>query len=39
MAEPNGMDVEEIEVPDVPEPETPEEGVLDPTDTYTEGRG
>lgn len=28
---------EEIDVDHVPEPEAPEEGVLDPGDTYTEG--
>lgn len=37
MAEPDGLDVEEIEVQPVPEPETPEEGDLDPADTYREG--
>ncbi|WP_262403450.1 hypothetical protein [Actinomadura sp. CNU-125] len=30
-------DVEEIDVPPIPEPDEPEEGVLDPDDTYTEG--
>lgn len=37
MAEPNEPDVEEIEVADVPEPDEPEDGVIDPTDTYREG--
>lgn len=29
----------EIDVPHIPEPDVPEEGVIDPTDTYTEGPG
>lgn len=29
--------VEVIEVPDVPEPEQPDEGVFDPADTHREG--
>ena len=29
--------VEQINVENVPEPATPEEGVIDPDDTYTEG--
>lgn len=33
----DGEDVEEFDVPEVPEPETPEEGVIDPDDDYTEG--
>lgn len=33
---PEGL-VEEIEVDPVDEPEQPEEGVIDPDDTYTEG--
>jgi hypothetical protein len=32
-------DVDEVKVPPVPEPDEPEEGVIDPADTYTEGRG
>lgn len=31
--------VEEVEVADVPEPEQPDEGVVDPGDDYTEGPG
>jgi hypothetical protein len=31
--------IEDIEVPHVPEPPVPEDGVIDPTDTYTEGDG
>ena len=30
-------DVQEIEVESVPEPDAPEEGVIDPADTYREG--
>jgi len=30
-------DVQEIEVESVPEPDAPEEGVIDPDDDYTEG--
>jgi hypothetical protein len=30
--------VEEIEVEPVPEPDEPEDGVIDPSDTYTEGQ-
>ena len=37
MTEPIEPGVEDIDVPDVPEPESPEEGVIDPADTYTEG--
>jgi hypothetical protein len=29
--------VEEFEVPEMPEPDRPEEGVLDPDDTHVEG--
>jgi hypothetical protein len=29
--------VEEFEVPEVPEPDQPEDGVLDPGDTHVEG--
>lgn len=32
------MDVEELEVEVVPEPDEPEEGEIDPADSYTEGR-
>jgi hypothetical protein len=39
MTEPNEPAVEEIDVPVVPEPEVPEGGVIDPADTYIEGRG
>jgi hypothetical protein len=30
--------VEEIAVPEMPEPDGPEEGAIDPADTYTEDR-
>ncbi|GAA2092258.1 hypothetical protein [Actinomadura alba] len=36
MTEPN-EGVEEIDVPEVPEPAQPEEGVIDPADTHVEG--
>lgn len=32
-------DLDEVSVPPVPEPEVPDEGFMDPADTYTEGRG
>mgnify|MGYP001558511949 CR=1 FL=1 len=35
MAEPAG--IEDIEVEPVPEPDEPEEGLIDPADSYTEG--
>ncbi len=35
MAEPAG--IEEFEVAHVPEPDEPEEGLIDPADIYTEG--
>ncbi|GLZ03942.1 hypothetical protein Acsp03_14080 [Actinomadura sp. NBRC 104412] len=38
MAEPE-RDVEEIDVPYLPEPDEPDEGFIDPEDTYTEGAG
>lgn len=31
-------DVDEVYVPPVPEPDVPDEGYMDPADTYTEGR-
>jgi hypothetical protein len=31
-------DVDEVNVPPVPEPDVPDEGFVDPADTYTEGR-
>ena len=31
------IDVDEMHVPPVPEPDEPEEGVIDPADTYVEG--
>jgi hypothetical protein len=37
MSDPEEPGVEEIDVPDQPEPEQPEEGVIDPDDDYTEG--
>jgi hypothetical protein len=37
MTEPLEPGVEEIDVPVVSEPEVPEEGVIDPDDTYVEG--
>lgn len=33
------VDVDEVNVPLVPEPAVPDEGFMDPDDTYTEGRG
>ncbi|MFV2172358.1 hypothetical protein ACFHW2_11750 [Actinomadura sp. LOL_016] len=33
----DAADIEEIDVQPIPEPAELEEGVLDPTDTYTEG--
>lgn len=35
MAEPAG--IQDIEVAHVPEPDEPDEGLIDPSDTYTEG--
>ena len=32
-------DVDEVNVPDVPEPDEPDKGFMDPDDDYTEGRG
>lgn len=37
MSEPNEPGVEEIDVPDIHEPDEPDEGVIDPADTYREG--
>jgi hypothetical protein len=37
MSEPQEPDVEEIDVDPVPEPDTPDEGVIDPDDDYREG--
>ena len=37
MTEPIEPGVEVIDVPVVPEPEVPEEGVIDPADTHWEG--
>lgn len=32
-------DLDEVNVPPVPEPAEEDEGFMDPDDTYTEGRG
>ena len=37
MSEPTEPGVEEFDVDEVPEPDAPEEGVIDPDDDYTEG--
>ena len=37
MTEPIEPGVEDIDVPDVPEPEAPDEDVIDPADTHVEG--
>lgn len=38
VTDPQQPDVEEIDVLELPEPDEPEEGVIDPADTYIEGR-
>lgn len=35
--QPADQHVEEFDVPEVPEPDEPEDGVIDPDDTYVEG--
>jgi hypothetical protein len=37
VTEPFEPGVEEIDVLELPEPDEPEEGVIDPADTYREG--
>lgn len=39
MPKPAEPGVVDIDVPDIPEPDEPEQGRMDPDDTYTEGPG